>query len=540
MAEENKAPKVVNISNSVSRLETFNSLTDTALKGLDYYVKLKGSEEKLQINNAFKIANANVKNLSWKTATPDDYERAIGSVNNLSINVENLSDSNKSFVEQTAGYLNAKINKEQSLRSKADGIEADLNGLIDEANKLATTEIGASQFNFNEFTAMIQDIKDQYASNIESMDASVSEKTLSELANLQDSAQSRLLLDAIDADETKKGIQILPDTERFVQPTLESLGCKAEELSPSISINDTQDVSNLNFILGDEGLQTQNIDVAKDMYKKGEKGLVDYVEQTQKTDVEKLLTTIRIGTQSPGSTEEQVFTRGVMEQFLRGGDEPLNKNITPSMLNYANALKNAAEQDESIYKTISDLAKVSYKQSERLIESGTLLNQKEIESTARDVITSVQDFNLGVKQENKIAISSQEDFLTVPRQNELKADVTLSINNLLNNFADFVSGPSEAAGGFFGKDALGKKETKLFENLKSNTMVDVRSGYSSLTDLSKLYLSPNGVPLKTAEIDDIFEGNTKNVKTFYELLRIYSKLDLLVPTVSNKKSPFSN
>jgi len=540
MAEENKAPKVVNISNSVSRLETFNSLTDTALKGLDYYVKLKGSEEKLQINNAFKIANANVKNLSWKTATPDDYERAIGSVNNLSINVENLSDSNKSFVEQTAGYLNAKINKEQSLRSKADGIEADLNGLIDEANKLATTEIGASQFNFNEFTAMIQDIKDQYASNIESMDASVSEKTLSELANLQDSAQSRLLLDAIDADETKKGIQILPDTERFVQPTLESLGFKAEELSPSISINDTQDVSNLNFILGDEGLQTQNIDVAKDMYKKGEKGLVDYVEQTQKTDVEKLLTTIRIGTQSPGSTEEQVFTRGVMEQFLRGGDEPLNKNITPSMLNYANALKNAAEQDESIYKTISDLAKVSYKQSERLIESGTLLNQKEIESTARDVITSVQDFNLGVKQENKIAISSQEDFLTVPRQNELKADVTLSINNLLNNFADFVSGPSEAAGGFFGKDALGKKETKLFENLKSNTMVDVRSGYSSLTDLSKLYLSPNGVPLKTAEIDDIFEGNTKNVKTFYELLRIYSKLDLLVPTVSNKKSPFSN
>ena len=78
------APEVKDIRSNLSLEDTIRALADSALTGLEHYAKLKGSETRSTATSALKVLDNTVSELDWETSTPEDFEKALASVDGLS------------------------------------------------------------------------------------------------------------------------------------------------------------------------------------------------------------------------------------------------------------------------------------------------------------------------------------------------------------------------------------------------------------------------------------------------------------------------
>lgn len=229
--EKYKAPEIQDISSSLSLEDTIKSVADSALKGLEYYVKLKGAENRANVDNAFKLLGTTVKGLDWTTSTDEDFESAFNAVNSIVTdeNLKGLSKNSKETMITAAEIYRAKIEKEQALRAEADKAEVELNGYLDELDALGNTVLGESQYDTNEALELLDKIKIVKENNIGVISEHLNTKALTEIRQAEEELDTRTLLQSIDIDNSTEGIQVKIEEAKALQESLNTLGLVADK-----------------------------------------------------------------------------------------------------------------------------------------------------------------------------------------------------------------------------------------------------------------------------------------------------------------------
>ena len=237
--------EVIDIRSQLNREDTLKSVSEIALKGLEYYVRLKGQESRFDATQALKIAGEAVKSLDWKESTEEDFNNANLAVEALSSPelLKKLSPANKEALKIAVGLNNKKIMQERNLKMRADDQKAKMEGYWNELEGLKDTPLGLNQYDISESLKILESIRAVNESNIGEIGKALTEESAEGILQAQRYHDARVLLDSVDLDTNEAGIQTSLMNSKAYKDAFEFLGLvqTGENLETGEVTFDTED-----------------------------------------------------------------------------------------------------------------------------------------------------------------------------------------------------------------------------------------------------------------------------------------------------------
>jgi len=327
------APEVKDISSSLSLEDTIRALADSALTGLEHYAKLKGAENRFDVNVNLKSLNASVKDLKWTTSTPEDFENALTAVDNLISpeSMKGLNNSTKETISSAATIYKSKIEKEQALRSQADVAEADLNILLNKLDSLGNSALGNSEYDTVEALEVLEQIRLAKQHNIKEISNYLDKQASEKLLQGNNELATRNLLQSIDMDSTKEGIslEVSSDLANYYKKAFDYLNMEQTSFDKetgmtTFNVKENDELATWNaWMLGDDP-KTAKIEkglfgTAKDAFDKYQTAQEEFSEDISQFDTGEIIGMVDegINAKSLGSTE-QITSKKIIDYYFSG------------------------------------------------------------------------------------------------------------------------------------------------------------------------------------------------------------------------------
>lgn len=550
--------EVIDIRNQLSMEDTIKSVSEVALKGLEYYVKLKGQETRIDATQALKVAGAAVKSLDWKESTDEDFDNANRAVELLQSPdlLKMLSPANKESLKLAVELNNKKIMQERNLKVRADGERVKMEGYWDELEALKSSPLGESQYDITESLKVLEGIRAVNESNIGEVGKLLTEETAEGILQAELYQDSRLLLDSIDLDTNEAGIQTSLMNAEAYKNAFDLLGL----------IQTGEDLETGEVTFNTDELHTWNVAAAGKSLTAVQAAQKEFSEDISQFDTGEIIGMVDEGINAKSlDSQERLLSKKTIDYYFGANLPKLDEYKESPHIKYHTNEKGGIIKDNNGNPILRDSEEIKYLyENEKAVYFNAmhLKNQFLEGDTAADLAINdemikyrsdlyekgVTAFETREAQEalkndaiNRInvAFSNMDGIKQIDEKSqELSPSMAIDakrvlLKDLLNN-VDF---PSETK--FPEWTGLGADDTSYIPKLQE--LKDAFDGNKNtdriMKQLADEFLGLDGnSELKRDIVEKLFEGDelfgdaSENRGKFYEILRAFHSIDKVYPS----------